>query len=319
MKKVWITALAIAILLGAYLYTSRPSKELRGDEATITNSAPLQTSVLRPARPKSQFEIPPGFTPPPRDFSYLPETKHAAVIKAEQEHAEKFRRRTTAGKQDAAGIAELKWLQGELDQRLSQILTAKEKFEYDLRNSVIAQSLRTSLHPMEPTDVEFRAIYKHRDKFEQRAAENPSDIDIAWKECDAGIRTGIGDDRFKRYQLTNDKDFRAIYHFFLKERVEPEIVDKLYNVWAKAGVRGDAIRLDKAISAESKQQQLKELTENCMDEMEKILGTGPGSEKLNARRANLASTMESIKPRTTRRPPELLGLQPGFVLMPTAP
>jgi len=315
MKKIWLVTLMLAAALLVFLYASRPPAHSPGNEVTQIefSPAPLQTTDV--FRTKTRLELPPGFAPPPRDYSYLPETKHAAVLQAEQEHAEESKHRITAGKQDAAGIEELKKLQGELDQRLNRILTADEKFEYDLRNSVIAQSLRTTLHPMEPTDGEFRAIYKHRYLFEQRVANNPPGIDAAWKECDTGIRASIGDGRFERYLLTNNKDFLIIYHFFLRERVEQEIIDKLYTAWSQTGARADAIRMNNAISTESKRQQLEELTATCMDEMKQILGTGPGSEKLRAQRKSLAATMGSEKLRTPRRRPQILGLQPGIVLM----
>ena len=318
MKKVWIVPLALVIAVVTYLYIVQPPAPLPGEEITYEEPPPAPSRTTKVVRPKPQWELPPGFEQPPRDYSYLPESKHAAVIKAEEENAEESRRLTTAGKQDAAAIEVLKKLQAKLDQRLSQILTPEEKFEYDLRNSIIAQSLRTSLYPMETTDAEFRAIYRHRYRFEQRVDKNPSDIDIAWKECDASIRSSIGDDRFEKYQLTYDKDFLDIYHFFRGERVEPEIVDKLYVTWSKAGTSADAIRLNEGISTEAKQQQLKELAKTCMHDMEQILGTGPGSDKLEERGMNLLAMMESLKPRKARRSPEFLDLQPGLVIMKTA-
>lgn len=319
MKKLWIGIMTLVAALITYLYISRAPAPSQGKEITQAEPAPAPPRPTKVARPQPQWELPPGITPPPRDYSYLPESKHSAVIKAEEKIAEEFRHHATPGKQDATGIEELKKSQSELDQLLNAILTTEEKFEYDLRNSIVAQSLRTTLHPMEPTDGEFRAIYKLRSLFELRITTNPSDLDEAWQECDTSIRATIGSNRFERYLLTNNKDFQTIYHFFLKERVEPEIVDKLYMTWANAGARADAIRMDESITIELKQQQLKKLAETCLSDMEQILGNGPGSGKLEAQRRNLTAIMESHKPRTPRRAPEILGLQPGMVLMQTAP
>lgn len=320
MSRVLIIWIVFALVLPAFLLLRN---KMTGDSkltpVEVTSApAPLPSPTTdAPKKRKSVF--PEGFVPParpPREFEYLPENKREAVKQAERDNAAEHKRRITPGVQDAAGIEEVKKLIGELDQRLSRILTPEEKFEYDLRESVVGQGNKSILFPMTPTDEESRAIFRHRQEFEKRVAENPSAIDAAWKEFDEKVRTSIGDERFKTYRMIHDATFIAVNNSRFGKRLEFETKCDLYRIQSAAGEAGDKIRLDDTLSTETKLQRLKELATNCISDMGEILGADAEGDDFHAYSKSLAVRMESLNPRSPRIHPRSLGPSPGLYIIP---
>ena len=295
------------------------SDEPRPTTVQATPSLDSPTVAEADALKKQKPAIPEGFIfePPPREFEYLPENKREAVKQAEIDKRVEHKRRIKPGKQDAAGIQELNKLLRELDQRLGQILTPEEKFEYDLRDSVLGQGIKSVLFAMQPTDEEQRAIFRHRQEFEKRIAENPFIIDVAWKECDEKVRASIGEERFETYRMIQDATFLGIYNAQYGKRLKFEMVCDLYRVQSAAEEAAERIRLDGSLSEEAKLQRLKEFAAKCVSDMGKILGDEPALDGFRIVSKSIASRMESLRPRSPRYKPTSLAPSPGLVILST--
>lgn len=320
MTKALIIGIGVALVVPTFvLLRTKTTEELTQGNVVATPSLDPPIFADGDVPKKRKARLPEGFffEPPPREFEYLPESKREAVKQAELDNAAEHERRITPGKQDAAGIQEINKLISELDQRLSRLLTPEEKFEYDLRDSFLGQGVKSLTFAMKPTDEEHRAIFRHRQAFEKRIAEDPSTFDTAWKEFDEKVRTSIGEERFKIYQMIRDTTFIGISGSRFGKRLEFEMKSDLYRIQSAAGEAADKIRLDDALPTDTKLQRLKELAANCINDMEEILGDQAETDDFQAYSSQLASRMESLRPRSPRHQPRSLAPSLGFVIFST--
>lgn len=321
MTRALIIGIGVALAVPTFMLLRSKMKD-ESKPPTVQSAPSLPPTTLAeadaPKKRKSPFRE--GFIPPeapPREFEYLPENKREAVQQAERNNAAEHRRRITPGKQDTAGIRELEKLLRNLDQRLSQILTPEEKFEYDLRDSTLGQGVKSVLFAMKPTEGEHRAIFRHRQEFEKRIAENPSIVEAMWKEFDESVRTSIGEERFKTYRMIHDATFIGVYNSLYAKRLEFEMICDLYRTQSAAGEAADKIRLDDTLSTETKLQRLKELAAKCIDDIEKILGDEPALDGFQAVSKSIATRMESLRPTSPRHLPRSLMPSPGLYIFST--
>lgn len=115
----------------------------------------------------------------------------------------------------------LAYLEKEKRAELAEMLTPNELFEYDLRSSNVAASLRRSLAAFEPTEQEFREIFK----LQQASMAPGTDLagpgiytrdaqqarQKAQEAVDQQVKTLLGDARFQEYKRANDPDYRRLY------------------------------------------------------------------------------------------------------------
>jgi len=96
-----------------------------------------------------------------RRLSFVPETKRNQLLSLREE-VEGLRERIfeQAQKGQPMDLEGLKKIQEHRQQVLSQILSPEERQEYDLRTSETAERLRSELVGFNPTEQEFRDIYK---------------------------------------------------------------------------------------------------------------------------------------------------------------
>lgn len=309
MTKALISWIVFAAVLLPFLMllrklTDEPIKNTVEVTSTLVPLSVTTTSATNPSKDIEEDSTPLGV--PPRDFSYLPENKRAAVRLAERNAAEESKRQEPSRKLDMFPIQDMAKLQRELDQRLSQILTPEEKFEYDVRDSMFAQQLTSSIYALSATDAEFRAIYKHRKEFEDRIAANSAATVTAWAECNEKICQSIGDKRFQKYQTIQEPDHRAVFQFFRSEGLDEELELDLYHVYSGANTDANKVRQDDSLTFEAKQQRLKQIASDAKGDMLELLGTGPESEKFKVRGYELLSRIELFRTRSRAEPESLL-------------
>ncbi len=98
-------------------------------------------------------------------------------------------------------------LRAEKDAEALTVLSADEKFEYDLRLSQPAILLRMNLGEFEPTEQEFRQMFQATKNFTERFGVgvltrlgNVQPGDGAANELLDGLRTALGEQRFQQFQ-----------------------------------------------------------------------------------------------------------------------
>jgi hypothetical protein len=113
-----------------------------------------------------------------------------------------------AAKEEAGGDGEaMRKVMAEKDAEILTLLSPEEKFEYDLRLSQPAILLRLNMGEFEPTEEEFREMYKTAKKFTDRfglqVITGLADVRQANGEGNEmldGLKAVLGDQRFQQFQ-----------------------------------------------------------------------------------------------------------------------
>ena len=152
----------------------------------------------------------PGLNPFKERMDFLTDEKQADVMEIEQElTARQAQNAQAAAKGD---YAELKRAYEERDAKLAQILTPEEKFEYDLRTSPTAMRMKNRMGGFEPTEQEFREIFKLWKQFDDEFGiyggldKRPEQVErrkAAQREMDDRLKIVLGEQRYQAYKHPN--------------------------------------------------------------------------------------------------------------------
>jgi len=179
-----------------------------------------------------------------RDYSFLPPAKQGAAQSITERYDEVeqevyWRSRGLLLNEDQE---ELKQLQRQRRAELSAILSPEELDEYDLRHSDTANTMRTQLAGFQPTEEEFRKIFRLQRGFEEnfdQAFDSRDDAAMALKTAaqreaqealNQEVRKVLGPERFAEYQRAQDTDYRALLQLGERFELPPEVANKVYSV-----------------------------------------------------------------------------------------
>jgi hypothetical protein len=179
-----------------------------------------------------------------RDYGFLPPDKQDRVrLLAEQfaEMEEDVHARTGGLLLDE-DVEELKDIQRQHRAELAAALAPEELEEYELRHSGTADNLRATLGGFEPTEEEFRKMFRLQRTFDlefERGFDERNDADqvvkaLAQPDAQTALneemRKLLGPQRFAEYQRAQDGDYQALVQ--LSERLEMplDLANRVYNM-----------------------------------------------------------------------------------------
>lgn len=167
---------------------------------------------------------------------------------------------------------------------LAKLLTPEQLEQYELRNSDTAQQLRYSLGPFEPTEDEFKALFRFKQAQEKAGVQvGATDDDGNYlqpdreylaarnklaKDSEEALKTALGDDRIKEFKLYEDYGTRQL----AEAGVPKENLFKLSDVKTEAEKAAQKIRTDRSLSAEQRKAALVAIHEETMKELGSLLG-----------------------------------------------
>lgn len=169
---------------------------------------------------------------------------------------------------------QLDLLEKEKNRDLDTVLSPDERFEYDLRNSPLADSLRYALKAFHPTEAEFRAIYRARQSSAQSAGTSGSGAPGPDTES-AGmteIEQQLGSTRFAEFRRVSDPSYVSTYSLVERLNLPPEAAARVWDLKAGYVAQADAVRNNPALSAEERRQQLTSLSADASAKVQTVLG-----------------------------------------------
>src|SRR5687768_1203177 len=98
-------------------------------------------------------------------LDFLPTGKQTQLLKLEQKFAARLIK-NMKGQPNAEDMKAMKKVQEEKEAEMTKILSPQEKEEYDLRMSQTSMIMRFQLGGFEPSEQEFKDIFKLRKKFD---------------------------------------------------------------------------------------------------------------------------------------------------------
>src|ERR1051325_5293176 len=228
-------------------------------------------------------ELPRQNGEPNRDdyrYGWLPQDKQEAV----KALREKFRDQERAIFTDGKGMtpenrAKLLALRAQQEAEMTKLLTPAEYAEYQLRNSTTARSMRENLTAFQPTEQEFREIFKLQQTFDDQFGMSRGGDDAyreqrhqAEQALEEQLKALLGDQRFKEYTMAQDDRYRGIYDFAQNNNLPTDTAQKIYDTRVAAENERQRIRNDQSLSEDQRQVLLVALSSQTKQALGTMLG-----------------------------------------------
>ncbi|MBI5769436.1 MAG: hypothetical protein HZA93_16700 [Verrucomicrobia bacterium] len=121
---------------------------------------------------------------------------------------------------------------------IARVLTAPELEEFDLRNSNTARSLRTDLFAFNPTEEEFRTLFRLRQPFDEKfsfssgmpSPEVMRERNDAQRLLNEQIKAAFGAERYAEYERTTSYDYRQTSQLVARLELPADTTRRLWDV-----------------------------------------------------------------------------------------
>jgi hypothetical protein len=173
----------------------------------------------------------------------------------------------------------LQYLQKEQDSEIAAELSPDELLEYQLRTSNTAGQLRYSLSAFNPTEGEFRAIFKAQQDFDKQYGSGgnltPDQQRVRQEhqgDLFASIQDAIGPDRAADYKLQTDPNYIQLTDLVDRLDLPASVSKQVASVQSDISKRADAVRKDPGLSAADRNSQLAALADEATGSITAALG-----------------------------------------------
>lgn len=162
---------------------------------------------------------------------------------------------------------------------LRQVLSPEELEEFLLRYSQVAHNLRYELAALNPTEAEFRKVFRAVDplehpmqlEFGSLEAMSPEQRDRFQRQRQQAIREALGPDRFQQYLLAQDPAYQAAVAWARQRNAPPESVRPIYQLARAIQARRQQVLADPNLSPEQRDQALQAIDREQAESLQKIL------------------------------------------------
>jgi hypothetical protein len=171
-------------------------------------------------------------------------------------------------------------LEKEKNADMAKLLTPQELEDYNLRSSASASQLRSNLTTFNPTEAEFRALYKLQsgldDQYPQpmgiTTAEQRAPREAAEKQLQPQIQALLGPDRYADYQLATDPKYSSINRLVARLELPSSTSVAVVNVQETAQKQAMALRQDSTLSPDQRNAQMATLAQQAQAQLTAALG-----------------------------------------------
>lgn len=175
----------------------------------------------------------------------------------------------------------LAFLEREQKADIAAALTPAEQFEYQIRNSPMAGQLRSQMKAFNPTEDEFRSIFKAQQDFDQQygspwgppmTPEQQQERQAHQADLTAQVQGALGPDRFAQYKQETDPSYLQTSGLVERLELPAEATRQVVDVQGDITKRADAVRKDPGLSAADKKSQLAALADEATTKLGSVLG-----------------------------------------------
>ena len=175
---------------------------------------------------------------------------------------------------------------------LVRLLTPQELEEYDLRASNTAAAMRYELTAFNPTEAEFRAIFRLRQSSDEESASGGR------TPTPEQVKAVLPPDRAAEYERATDYNYRQTSQLVARLELPPETSGQVYAVQKDIRQRLSGLDDDQSLSPDQRTQQLATLRQEAEARLTSLLG----AQGLEAYRQYGGIWMQSLTPPARPRP-----------------
>jgi hypothetical protein len=214
-----------------------------------------------------------------RMYSFLPDDKQSKVREI-QEKYEPLRQEIYNGDMDDEDAKKIRDIYRKQIDEISQFLTPSELEQYELCSSQTASQLRYDLDGAEPTEQEFREIYKIRKAHEDDLAYSfdPDNKDAqkrretALKDVNKEVAAVLGTDRATEIERAQDWSYKELARMTAKLDLPKDTASKVYDIKKAAEDQAKQLQTDSNLQPKERQEALKKLRADTETEIGTMIG-----------------------------------------------
>ncbi len=242
-----------------------------------------------------------------RQFGFLPEDKQQQVRDINDQFDQKLQVLYRIPMRDDEDEKQIRQLQREKLAAMAQVLSPQELEDYELRASQISNQLRYDLDGFNPSDQEFRDIYKLRKAREDDLAyvydpddkEGQAKRQKAVAEVEDQLKATLGEQRFAEYKRLQDYSYKELVRTLARNDMPASVAANVYDLKQSAEDAAKKVRQDESLTTEQRNEALKAIR----TETEKAVLPQMGEKAFNSYKRSGGNWLNNLAPReTTRRP-----------------
>ena len=231
-----------------------------------------------------------------QSLGFLPEQKQVAVMKELQG----IQSRIAELSEDGSADIEMVWkAQRETEESIKGMLSEEEYTAYLLRKSNTAHQLRSQIAGFDPSEEEFRTVFKLKRAFDEEYGEIGINLDLleeqlkAQKTLNEQIRQSLGDERYADYERAQDYQFQQIHSSLKKADLGTGEAIQVYDMQKVAQDAALQLRGNQTLNEAERRERLRQIRNETESAIQQVVGT-EGWEKFN--RPSNTRWLQSISP-----------------------
>ena len=231
-----------------------------------------------------------------QSLGFLPEQKQVAVMKELQG----IQSRIAELSEDGSADIEMVWkAQRETEESIKGMLSEDEYTGYLLRRSNTAHQLRSQIAGFDPSEEEFRTVFKLKRAFDEEYGEIGINLDLleeqlkAQKTLNEQIRQSLGDERYADYERAQDYQFQQIHSSLKKADLGTGEAIQVYDMQKVAQDAALQLRGNQTLNEAERRERLRQIRNETESAIQQVVGT-EGWEKFN--RPSNTRWLQSISP-----------------------
>ena len=218
-----------------------------------------------------------------QSLGFLPEQKQVAVMKELQG----IQSRIAELSEDGSADIEMVWkAQRETEESIKGMLSEDEYTGYLLRRSNTAHQLRSQIAGFDPSEEEFRTVFKLKRAFDEEYGEIGINLDLleeqlkAQKTLNEQIRQSLGDERYADYERAQDYQFQQIHSSLKKADLGTGEAIQVYDMQKVAQDAALQLRGNQTLNEAERRERLRQIRNETESAIQQVVGT-EGWEKFN--------------------------------------
>jgi hypothetical protein len=168
-------------------------------------------------------------------------------------------------------------------EELAKVLNPAQMEEFLLRYSQNASTLRNDLRGFNISPDEFRNIFRAIDPLDQQiqlsySGDDPASVQqraLLQKQREDAIKTALGADRYRDYQLVKDQAYRDAVTAAQQAGAPASTAQAVYQINQFASQEQQRIQNDPSLTAEQKAAQLAAVAQQQKNASDQVLGLAP--------------------------------------------
>ena len=184
-------------------------------------------------------------------------------------------------------------------QELAQVLSPEELYQFDLRDSNAAQSVRSRFGAADLTEAEYQKLFALRKAYEDEvgAVADFSDSEKARQRSEKkklledAYKQALGEDRASEIAREQDPQWRALNSVARQFGMDQQTLQRAYEYQQLAAQQMSALFSDGNLPRETRQPAMREINAELQRNLTALMGEAPYQEY---RKANPATTFSTI-------------------------